>query len=110
MFRFIVDLFHRILESVDRLLYTVDELLRFRSGERKLTTAVRGAPGIGWSAVNYTIRFCVTLLIEPQVNPIKHFPVVTVSHKLIWPLHDRTKAVARRVPRRGGPGRPPPRS
>jgi hypothetical protein len=26
-----------------------------------------------------------TLLIEPQVNPIKHFPVVTVSHKLLLP-------------------------
>jgi hypothetical protein len=30
------------------------------------------------------IRFCVTLLIEPQINPLKHFPVVTVSHKLIF--------------------------
>ena len=28
----------------------------------------------------------MTLLIEPQVNPIKHFPVVTVSHKLILPF------------------------
>src|SRR5262249_53063802 len=26
------------------------------------------------------------LLVEPQVNPIKHFPVVTVSHKLLLPL------------------------
>jgi hypothetical protein len=26
------------------------------------------------------------LLIEPQINPIKHFPVVTVSHKVILPL------------------------
>jgi hypothetical protein len=24
-------------------------------------------------------------LVEPQINPIKHFPVVTVSHKLILP-------------------------
>ena len=26
------------------------------------------------------------MLIEPQVNPVKHFPVVTVSHKVIWPM------------------------
>ena len=25
----------------------------------------------------------MTLLIEPQLNPIKHFPVVTVSHKIL---------------------------
>ena len=28
----------------------------------------------------------MTLLIEPQVNPIKHFPVVTVSHKIMLPF------------------------
>ncbi len=39
-----------------------------------------------WFFVAYVVRFCVNLLIEPQVNPIKHFPVVTVSHKLLWPF------------------------
>ena len=39
-----------------------------------------------WTLVNYGIRFCITLLVEPQINPIKHFPVVTVSHKVILPL------------------------
>jgi hypothetical protein len=33
--------------------------------------------------IHSVIRFAVTLLIEPQINPIKHFPVVTVSHKLL---------------------------
>ncbi|MDA1202484.1 MAG: hypothetical protein O3C39_12465, partial [Planctomycetota bacterium] len=36
--------------------------------------------------VDWLVRFCVTLLIEPQLNPIKHFPVVTVSHKLLVPM------------------------
>jgi hypothetical protein len=31
------------------------------------------------------VIFVFTLLVEPQINPIKHFPVVTVSHKLILP-------------------------
>ncbi len=45
--------------------------------------------GLAWSVIHGVIRFCVTLLIEPQINPIKHFPVVTVSHKVIlpWAVH-----------------------
>ena len=42
--------------------------------------------GLGWFFVAYLVRVYVNLLIEPQVNPIKHFPVVTVSHKMILPL------------------------
>ena len=38
------------------------------------------------SSSTTVIRFCVKLLIEPQINPIKHFPVVTVSHKILLPL------------------------
>src|SRR5208282_370442 len=39
-----------------------------------------------WFAVTYVIRFAINLLIEPQINPIKHFPVVTVSHKVCLPM------------------------
>ncbi|MEX0979091.1 MAG: hypothetical protein WDZ48_09580, partial [Pirellulales bacterium] len=86
LFRFIMDLFHRILEGLERFLYTVDEWLRFRAGERTGITALKAALGSVWFFVNYVIRFLVTLMVEPQVNPIKHFPVVTVSHKLMLPL------------------------
>ena len=86
MFRFIMDVFHRILETIERLLYTVDEWLRFRVGESAWPTTVKAVLGFLWFFVNYVIRFCVNLVIEPQVNPIKHFPVVTVSHKLLAPV------------------------
>jgi hypothetical protein len=86
IFRLIMDVFNRILESIERLLYTVDEWLRFRAGERLSATMAKAVLGFFWFFVNYVIRFCVNLLIEPQVNPIKHFPVVTVSHKVLLPM------------------------
>jgi hypothetical protein len=86
LLRFIMDVFSRLLQNIERMLYTVDEWLRFRTGERPLSVAVKAVLGVLWFFVNYFIRFCVTLLIEPQINPIKHFPVVTVSHKILLPL------------------------
>ncbi len=86
IFRFIVDTFSQLLEGLERLLYAVDEWLRFRSGDLRIATATKAVLGVVWFFVAYVIRFCVTLLIEPQINPIKHFPVVTVSHKIILPF------------------------
>jgi hypothetical protein len=85
-FHWIMDVFHQLLEALERLLYVVDEWLRFRRGDSRFFLVIKGAFGAIWSVVQYVIRFCVTLLIEPQVNPIKHFPVVTVSHKILLPL------------------------
>ena len=79
----IVDVFREFLEAVDRFLYAVDEWLRFKTGERRITFLLKAVLGVFWFAVTYVVRFCVSLLLEPQVNPIKHFPVVTVSHKLL---------------------------
>ncbi len=83
--RFVIDVFQQVLEGLERVLYTVDEWLRFRRGERRVMLAAKAVLGVVWFLVTYVIRFCVTLLIEPQVNPIKHFPVVTVSHKILLP-------------------------
>lgn len=34
----------------------------------------------------YVARFYLNVLIEPKYNPIKHFPTVTVGHKLLLPV------------------------
>lgn len=81
----IFEFFKWLLNQLERVLYAVDEWLRFKSGESIVTLTVKAILGVVWSFVNFIIRFCVNLLIEPQVNPIKHFPVVTVSHKLLLP-------------------------
>ena len=98
LFRWIADTFHQLLEGLERFLYSVDEWLRFRSGENRATVVSKAVLGLMWAMVSYVVRICVNLLIEPQLNPIKHFPVVTVSHKILLPTinkvgkaHDRPR-------------------
>ncbi|MBC8113401.1 MAG: hypothetical protein H7062_03425, partial [Candidatus Saccharimonas sp.] len=83
LFTLVVDAFQWLMDGLERVLYAVDELLRFRSGESGVALGLKAVFGLAWSIIHGVIRFCVTLLIEPQINPIKHFPVVTVSHKLV---------------------------
>jgi hypothetical protein len=82
----VVDTFRAAVDFIEGMLYAVDEQLRFRSDESRLALAVKAVLTTLWSVVDWLVRFCVTLLIEPQLNPIKHFPVVTVSHKLLVPM------------------------
>jgi hypothetical protein len=86
LFWFIVDLFRRMMQGIERVLYTVDEWLRFRSGQSRAMLVLKGALGVVWFYVAYAVRFVVTLLIEPQINPVKHVPWVTVSHKIMAPM------------------------
>ncbi len=85
IFRLILQFFDGLLEGLDRLLYAVDEKLRFRDGQRPLTLAIKTVLGLVWFWITYLVRFIVNIFVEPQFNPIKHFPVVTVSHKVILP-------------------------
>ncbi len=86
LFWFIVDLFRRLMQLLERLLYTVDEWLRFRSGQSVAMLCMKASLGVGWFFIAYFIRFCVNLLIEPQLNPLKHVPWVSVSHKIMAPI------------------------
>ena len=86
LFRIVMQAFDRLLESVDRALYAVDEWLRFGSTQGRSAIVVKAALGVVWFYVAYITRFVVNLLVEPQINPIKHFPVVTVSHKIMIPV------------------------
>lgn len=84
--RMVIDLFQWILHAMEHVLYTVDEWLRFRTGEHPIVLAIKAVLGTFWGVGTYVVRIYITLLIEPQVNPIKHFPVVTVSHKIMLPF------------------------
>src|SRR5262249_34993542 len=78
LFRLVLDFFKLLVELIDRAIYAVDEALRFRRGDPRVALALKAVFGTLWSAIAYVIRIYVNLLIEPTVNPIKHFPVVTV--------------------------------
>ncbi|MCZ2341759.1 MAG: hypothetical protein LC104_08175 [Bacteroidales bacterium] len=79
-------LFRELAGIVERILYAVDERLRFRQGQTGESLIVKTILTALWFPIAYTVRFAFMLLLEPQINPVKHFPVVTVSHKLLLPL------------------------
>jgi hypothetical protein len=79
---FIVWFFRWLTDRISAWMYSVDERLRFREGESSFAFAGKCVIGLFWFAISYLIRFVWLLFIEPQINPIKHFPVVTVGHKL----------------------------
>jgi hypothetical protein len=86
IFRLVMDLSASALGQMEQAIHRVDDLLRFREGETTLAAVFKGVAQLAWTALTYLVRLYVNLLVEPQINPIKHFPVVTVSHKLILPM------------------------
>ena len=96
-FRWTLEQYAKAMELLDRGLYRVDEWLRFKAGDSQLTLVIKGVLGTAWSAVAYFLRLYVNLFIEPGANPIKHFPVVTVTAKLMVPFYE-TLLVAIRGP------------
>lgn len=86
MVKYVLQLFTQLVELIDRGIYRVDEWLRFRSGQSFVILFVKGVLGVIWFFITYVLRIYVNLLVEPTVNPIKHFPVVTVAAKIILPF------------------------
>ena len=86
IFDLVMDFFKNVLEGLERILYEIDEWFRFKSGETTAMLWIKAVLGLPWSIARFFVAFLVTVLIEPQINPIKHFPVVTVSHKVILPM------------------------
>lgn len=86
LFQFIMETFRVLVKWVEQLLYSVDDFFRFRQGDNIFIHMVKAVFGNTWYAFNYITRFSINLIIEPQVNPIKHFPVVTIAHKILLPI------------------------
>ncbi|WP_372371123.1 hypothetical protein [Candidatus Uabimicrobium sp. HlEnr_7] len=86
VFHLIVEGFSAAIQWIERVLYAVDDFFRFRQGENIISQISKAIFGKIWFAINYLFRFTINLIAEPQINPIKHFPIVTISHKIILPF------------------------
>lgn len=86
LFQFIMDIFKNMVIFLEDMLYSVDDFLRFRKGDFLIMQIIKAVIGKIWYLITYVFRFTLNLIVEPQVNPIKHFPIVTISHKLILPF------------------------
>ena len=86
LFRLIAGLFRFLMDTLERAIHRVDQWFRVGPEPWPATIAFKTALGLVWFVVAYVVRLYTTLLVEPELNPIKHFPVVTVAHKLLLPF------------------------
>ena len=80
LIRMVEHFFKQVTETVESLLYSVDEWLRFRNEENQLTQAVRAVMGVAWFPVRYVVRLYFIMLIEPSLNPLK-LPISILAAK-----------------------------
>lgn len=97
VYHYTMDGFKWLVNEIERYLYTVDEWLRFKRSDRRPVLAAKALGSVVWSGFSYLFRVLLVLSIEPSINPIKHFPVVTVAGKLILPLVAAIAAVLQPV-------------
>jgi hypothetical protein len=85
LLRLIVQIFKGITDGLEYVLYTVDEWLRFRGGDSRLSMVVRIVLGVVWFPVSYVVRLYILVLIEPGFNPLKA-PISIVAAKFVYPI------------------------
>jgi hypothetical protein len=83
--RWVLWLFKSVLGLAEYAAHSVDEWLRFRSGDNKFGRALRGVLGVLWFPVGWLARFYLIVLIEPGFNPVKA-PLSIIAAKFVYPL------------------------
>lgn len=71
LIRWTLRVFKQISDAFETVLYTVDEWLRFRSGESKVSMVFRAVLGVLWFPIGYLARLYFVTLVEPSTNPLK---------------------------------------
>ncbi len=85
LFRLIMTLFKQVMDMTEYVLFTVDEWLRFRSGDSAVSMVVRALATVLWYPVAFLVRFYLVVLIEPGFNPVKA-PMSLLAAKFIYPV------------------------
>jgi hypothetical protein len=84
--RELMQFFKEVTRRFQQSLHWIEELLSHRLGESHLELVIKALLIPLWRLLDFLIQFYVTVLVEPQINPIKHFPLVTIGHKLMLPF------------------------
>ncbi|NKN33334.1 sulfite exporter TauE/SafE family protein [Marichromatium bheemlicum] len=82
----LLDFFKEFTRRFQQGLHRIEELLSHHLTESVPELLVKSLLAPLWNLLQALIQFYVTVLVEPQVNPIKHFPLVTIAHKLLLPF------------------------
>jgi hypothetical protein len=86
LIRLTLEVFAQLVDLVERGMYRVDLWIRFRRNRSRLLLVPKAILGTLWFFISYFLRLYINLFVEPTINPIKHFPVVTVAAKIMIPF------------------------
>lgn len=78
--------FKEVTRRFSQVLHRVEETLTPRLGERWYRLLPKALFAPVWRLLEAVLQFYVTVLVEPQVNPVKHFPIVSIGHKIMLPF------------------------
>jgi hypothetical protein len=85
LLRWILHMLKVCMDALERVLYSIDEWLRFRSGDSPASLVLRVALGVLWYPVSFFVRLYIVILVEPMFHPLK-LPIAILAAKLTLPL------------------------
>jgi hypothetical protein len=85
LLRLVLALFKYVVDTTEYVLFTVDEWLRFRTGDNQFSMVVRTVAALLWYPIAFLIRFYLVVLIEPGFNPVKA-PMSILAAKFMYPI------------------------
>jgi hypothetical protein len=83
--RWTMQLFRQLLMGLEYAIFSVDEWLRFRTGEKPTSLVIRAVLGLIWFPISFATRFYFVVLVEPALNPVK-LPLSIVAGKFMVPV------------------------
>lgn len=85
LYRFIMRVFKQVIDTIELILFTVDDWLRYRKGDSIPSLILRTMLGVLWFPISYLSRFFMLVMIEPGFNPAKA-PISILAAKVIYPF------------------------
>jgi hypothetical protein len=85
LLRLLLWAFKQTIDTMEYVLHSVDEWLRFRQGDSQLSLVVRTVGSLLWYPIAWLARFYLVVLIEPGFNPLKA-PVSYLAAKFMVPI------------------------